>query len=244
MINLLNNANKYTSNGKISLDIKLTKETDDNVLIRFCITDTGIGIDPEFFEIIFDKFQHGSDSIKEKYGGSGVGLYIVKHFLSLHNSEIIVNSQPGKGASFSFSIWFEKVYKNKTSPTMLTNQKIAGKVLLVDDNNVNLIVTKTLLETKQYYCETAENGFEAIEKVKEKTYDLILMDIMMPGINGFETTQKIKEANIQTPVVALTAVDVNQNQEDFDRVNFAAVITKPFIPDEFFDIVKNAIGRS
>nr|WP_262915706.1 response regulator [Niabella ginsengisoli] len=127
---------------------------------------------------------------------------------------------------------------------MLTNQKIAGKVLLVDDNNVNLIVTKTLLETKQYYCETAENGFEAIEKVKEKTYDLILMDIMMPGINGFETTQKIKEANIQTPVVALTAVDVNQNQEDFDRVNFAAVITKPFIPDEFFDIVKNAIGRS
>ena len=240
LINLLDNANKYTSDGIITLRIELEQETDDKAKVRFRIEDTGIGIEKKAFKIIFEKFSHGSDAIKQKYGGSGIGLYVVKHFLSLHNSKINVSSEKGNGTSFTFSIWFDKVHKITTNLN-LSNQASEGSILLVDDNKVNLMFTKKLLESKLFRCDTAENGFDALEILKKNTYNLILMDIMMPGMNGFETTRYIKQLNIKTPVVALTAVDVDQNKNDFDKTEFAATIAKPFRPEDLFETIKATI---
>lgn len=240
LINLLNNANKYTSNGTITLNVELKSETDARAQVLFKIIDTGIGIEPEFLERIFDKFQHGSEVIKETYGGSGIGLYVVKHFLSLHNSEIKVSSEKENGSTFSFSIWFDKLNKIAAKPN-LVNEISAGKILLVDDNKINLIVTKKLLESEAFKCDIADNGFDALKILKTNKYDLILMDIMMPGMNGFETTNHIKKLQINTPVLALTAVDVTQNKEEFERTGFAATIAKPFKPEELFKIIDKII---
>ena len=243
LINLLNNANKFTSNGTISLTVELEQESGERAKIRFKIKDTGIGIDAESLPFIFEKFQHGSDTIKQKYGGSGVGLYVVKHFLSLHDSQLTVSTEKHKGTSFSFSIWFNKV-KKAIAEHKNSNEPTTGKILLVDDNKVNLIVTKKLLESNAFECDTAENGFEALELTKRNAYNVILMDIMMPGMNGFETTRNIKNLQIETPVIALTAVDVGQNKVEFEKTGFAAIITKPFNSDELFKIIKAFVKLS
>ncbi|QPH38139.1 response regulator [Pedobacter endophyticus] len=242
LLNLLNNANKFTANGLVSLQVNLEVETATKAKISFKVTDTGIGIDAAILERIFDKFSHGSDEIKEKFGGSGIGLYIVKHFLLLQDSEITVESQKGNTV-FSFSIWFDKAFEMGKSDKTVT-QKSKGEILLVDDNRINLILTKKLLESNGFVCDTIESGFDALELLRKKNYDLILMDIMMPGLNGFETIKKIREENITDPIIALTAIDIDQNTTEFEQADFTAVLSKPLVHDCFFKTITAILAKN
>lgn len=245
LINLLNNANKFTSKGKIHFKICLEKEEDTRVRILFSVSDTGIGIEKEHLRHIFDKFRHGSEKIKNTYGGSGNGLYVVKHFLTLYNSHINVKTSEKKGSTFYFSIWIEKVREKSSKNTEKINKTTPNRILLVDDNKLNLLVTRKLLESKSNnICDTAESGYEAIEMLKSKQYDVIFMDILMPGMNGFETTNKIKEQNITTPVIALTAIEKNENKKEFSKTAFAAVVHKPFHPDDLFNLIKTVTKKT
>ncbi|QPH38138.1 response regulator [Pedobacter endophyticus] len=237
LINLLNNANKFTSKGQIFLSVDLKTDTETRAEVLFKVIDTGIGIKAKSISYIFDKFSHESESIRRKYGGSGIGLYIVKHFLRLHNSKIAVHSRKGQKTTFSFSIWFDKVGASD-APRVELREKATGNILLVDDNQMNLVLTKRLLESNGFSCDTTESGLDALEILRKKNYDLILMDIMMPGLNGFETTKKMREENIKEPVIALTAIDIDQNKADFEQAKFAAVLTKPLIPDRFFKTIR------
>ena len=241
LLNLLNNANKFTSDGMISLHVSLEAETAARAKVLFKVTDTGIGIDAKIIDSIFDKFSHGSEEIKQKFGGSGIGLYIVKHYLLLHNSQIMVESERGNTV-FSFSIWFDKAFEMQKSELAAVKESEAD-ILLVDDNKVNLILTKKLLESNGFNCDTSESGFDALEILKTKHYDLILMDIMMPGLDGFETTKKIREENIKNPVIALTAIDIDQNKGDFEQAAFTAVLTKPLVADSFFKTIRATLAQ-
>lgn len=240
LINLLNNAIKFSKNGDVWLTIKNKTEKNDIVTLYFEIKDNGIGIPKDKQEAIFDSFSQGSVEINRTYGGTGLGLSIVKKILELMGSEIHLTSESGKGSTFSFELEFEKggatkIKEVKIKPDLiLLNEK---KVLLVEDNKINQMITQKMLEKRGISCNIIDNGEDAIEDVKVNDYDLILMDVHLPGINGTEATTEIRKFNSHIPIVALTAISLNENREMLLSYGMNEVITKPFEPEHFYTVV-------
>lgn len=240
LINLLNNAIKFSKNGDVWCTIKKRQETAENVTLYFEIKDNGIGIPKEKQEAIFDSFSQGSVEINRTYGGTGLGLSIVKKILELMGSEIQLSSESGKGSTFSFELQFEigtakKAKEEIIQPTqsLLTEKK----VLLVEDNKINQMITQKMLEKRGISCKIIDNGEDAIEDAKINNYDLILMDVHLPGINGTEATSEIRKFNNHIPIVALTAISLNENREMLLSYGMNEVITKPFEPEHFYNVV-------
>lgn len=239
LINLLNNAIKFSKNGDVWCNIIKKSETTNNVTLYFEIKDNGIGIPKDKQDAIFDSFSQGSVEINRTYGGTGLGLSIVKKILELMGSEIHLTSESGKGSAFSFELEFEKGVATKTkveaTPDLIQlNEK---KVLLVEDNKINQMITQKMLEKRGISCHIIDNGEDAIEDVKVNNYDLILMDVHLPGINGTEATTEIRKFNSQIPIVALTAISLNENREMLLSYGMNEVITKPFEPEHFYNVV-------
>ena len=243
-INLINNALKFTQNGTITVNSKLINKDDYNCLIKFEIQDTGIGIPKDKQESIFESFSQGSVEINRKYGGTGLGLTIVKRLVSLMNGKISVNSEIGFGSIFTFNLSF-KVGKQIIPSTVnnLIDEKIFvnKNVLLVEDNKINQMITKKFLEKKKMRCEICENGEDAISKMQANQYDLVLMDVHLPGINGTIATAEIRKFNPSTPIIALTAISLNENREMLLSYGMNDVITKPFNPDNFYKVIENTL---
>lgn len=240
LINLLNNAIKFSKNGDVWCTIKKREETAENVTLYFEIKDNGIGIPKDKQEAIFDSFSQGSVEINRTYGGTGLGLSIVKKILELMGSQIHLHSESGKGSTFSFELQFEKGIANKVKEEIIQhNQSLLTekKVLLVEDNKINQMITQKMLEKRGISCNIIDNGEDAIEDVKINNYDLILMDVHLPGINGTEATSEIRKFNSQIPIVALTAISLNENREMLLSYGMNEVITKPFEPEHFYTIV-------
>lgn len=241
LINLLNNAIKFSKNGKVWLIINKTFETKDEVVIYFEIKDNGIGIPLEKQDAIFDSFSQGSVEINRTFGGTGLGLSIVKKILEIMGSKISLTSDGKSGSSFSFSINFKKA---STNPEVKFNKKAVievdtsnKRILLVEDNKINQMITQKMLDKKNISCVIIDNGEEAIEHMKTNSYDLILMDVHLPGINGTEATAEIRKFNTTTPIIALTAISLNENREMLLSYGMNEVITKPFLPEKFYEIV-------
>ncbi|MFM7897220.1 MAG: ATP-binding protein, partial [Flavobacterium sp.] len=240
LINLLNNAIKFSKNGDVWFTIKKRQETTENVTLYFEIKDNGIGIPKDKQEAIFDSFSQGSVEINRTYGGTGLGLSIVKKILELMGSEIKLSSESGKGSTFSFELQFEKGTAKKAKEEIIQpNQSLLTekKVLLVEDNKINQMITQKMLEKRGISCNIIDNGEDAIEDVKINNYDLILMDVHLPGINGTEATSEIRKFNSQIPIVALTAISLNENREMLLSYGMNEVITKPFEPEHFYTVV-------
>lgn len=240
LLNLLNNAIKFSKNGDVWCTIKKRDETSENVTLYFEIKDNGIGIPKDKHEAIFDSFSQGSVEINRIYGGTGLGLSIVKKVLELMESEIQLTSESGKGSTFSFELQFEKGIANKAIEdfakpvqSLLTEKK----VLLVEDNKINQMITQKMLEKRGISCKIIDNGEDAIEDVKVNKYDLILMDVHLPGINGTEATSEIRKFNNHIPIIALTAISLNENREMLMSYGMNEVITKPFEPEHFYNVV-------
>ncbi len=235
-INLLNNALKFTHNGVVTANIKLIDKSVNNCKISFEVKDTGIGIPKEQMAIIFDSFKQGSVEINRKYGGTGLGLVIVKRLLALFDENINLDSEVGVGSNFYFNLKFKiGAEKYLKVGDILNKKKLIGKhVLLVEDNKINQMVTKKFLEKKNMTCDLAENGEDAIQMAKENKYDMILMDVHLPGINGTIATAEIRKFNYSTPVIALTAISLKENREILLSYGMNDVITKPFNPDIFY----------
>lgn len=243
LINLISNSVKFTRNGKIYIRIKKLEQTDKDTLLRFEIQDTGIGISPEKQQAIFENFTQESVQINRKYGGTGLGLSIVKKLLLLLNSEIHLESELKKGSKFWFELTLgipaKKQAEKEISEKYLKEDDEISKrknihILMVEDNKINQMITKKILEKEKMECTIASTGKEAIELLNENDYDLILMDVHMPGMSGIEATQYIREFNKTIPIIALTAITVDNNLDDFYAVGFNEVIPKPFKTDDFF----------
>jgi CheY-like chemotaxis protein len=209
ILNLVSNAVKFTSEGKITVSVKILNENKENITIEFSVSDTGIGISEEKLETVFEVFQQASSGTSRLYGGTGLGLAIVKQLVEPQGGNISVKSKLGEGTTFSFILPFQKTNEKTLADEVLVKQgtEIKNiKVLVVEDIPLNRLLMKTILDDFGFEHDSAENGRIAIEKLKINTYDLILMDLQMPEMNGFEATDYIRNTmNSKIPILALTA---------------------------------------
>jgi signal transduction histidine kinase/ActR/RegA family two-component response regulator len=242
LINLIGNSVKFTQNGDVSVRVKKLEETNSKVKLHFEIEDNGVGISKKKQKSIFETFSQASLQINRKFGGTGLGLSIVKNLLELMGSKIHLESQLGKGSKFWFNINFdvsEEIQEDKNPKNVIYDVDYVAlenrKILVVEDNKINQMITRKILEKNKMKCMVADNGMEAIKLVEDNDFDVILMDIHMPGISGIEATQKIREFNKQIPIIALTAVTIDENLDDFYRAGFNEIIPKPFKTEEFFE---------
>ncbi len=246
-MNLINNALKFTKNGTVSIVAKLKSLENDTATISFEIKDTGIGIPEEKLESVFESFSQGSTEINRKYGGTGLGLTIVKKLLNLLGSEIQLKSNVGEGSVFSFDLALtaaqNQIELKPQKEITFDLSKIKGKnILVVEDNKINQMITKRMLENREIQCEVIDNGEEAIEVVKNNKFDLVLMDVHLPGINGTIATQEIRKFDTTTPIIAMTAISLNENREMLLSYGMNDVITKPFIPNDFYLILSKHLS--
>ena len=249
LINLINNAIKFTKNGDVLLKIGTTKTDDKNITLSFVIKDTGIGIPDDKIATIFDSFTQGSVEINRTFGGTGLGLSIVKKIIELLGSDIKLESIQGKGSTFSFDLVFEKspLLENETIESKEENNLDClkdKKVLLVEDNKINQMITKKMVENKGMICTIIDNGEDAITEMAKNDYDLVLMDVHLPGINGTEATEQIRTFNNHTPIIALTAISLNENREMLLSFGMNDVITKPFEPEHFYKVIASYLTNN
>lgn len=242
LINLIGNSLKFTQNGDVYVRIHKLKETDDRVTLHFEVEDNGVGISRKKQKSIFETFSQASLQINRKFGGTGLGLSIVKNLLELMGSKIQLESQLGKGSKFSFDINFaisEEIKENQNPQNIIYDVDYVAlenrNILVVEDNKINQMITKKILEKNKMKCLVADNGTEAIQLVKDNNFDVVLMDIHMPGISGIEATHEIRKFDKTLPIIALTAVTIDENLDDFYRAGFNEIIPKPFKTEEFFE---------
>ena len=238
-MNLVGNALKFTKNGEVLVLSRLVHREGNQARIYFEVRDTGIGISEKQQQTIFDSFEQGSIQINREYGGTGLGLTIVKSLLLLFGSEIKLESELGKGSSFYFEMDFqcrdESRIQEPEETFIPTDFDFAGlHVLVVEDNKINQVITKKMLAKKDITCDIANNGTEAIQLASSQPYDGILMDIHMPGISGVEATKEIRKFDPETPIVALTAISLDDSLEAFYAAGCNDVVTKPFKPEVFY----------
>lgn len=242
LMNLVGNACKFTENGVISILVKNKEIKEEKVTLHFTIKDTGIGISEEKQQNIFDEFTQVL--VKNNFEGTGLGLPIVKKLLSLHNSTISLKTQTDEGTEFSFEITYDiskEKKADKNLSTFINENSLKGrKILVVDDNRINQIVTQKILEKYGAQSFTADNGLLAIENLKSTHYDLVLMDINMPVMNGFEATVEIRKFNPHIPILALTAVGVEELEKDIYTSGMTDIVIKPYDTFKFIKtILKN-----
>ena len=248
-LNLINNALKFTKNGEVKVILGVNEINEEFTSIHFEVLDTGIGIPEEKIESVFDSFSQGSIEINRKYGGTGLGLTIVKKLVDILGGKIKLESKVGKGSSFSFDLSFKIGNNEQVAEEKLTEQNdsiLKGKVvLLIEDNKINQMITKRMVENKGMICnDVIDNGEDAIEAVKNNHYDLVLMDVHLPGINGTIATQTIRTFDKNVKIVALTAISLNENREMLLSYGMNDVITKPFDPADFYRIIANNLSEN
>ena len=209
IINLLSNAVKFTRSGSITVSVRLLKEDEEKVEIQFSVKDTGIGIPEERMNSIFENFQQASSSTSRLYGGTGLGLAIVKQLVEPQGGSLSVISKINEGSEFSFILSFQKTDSEVALDSELLDLNLVAneiRALVVEDISLNQLLMKTILEEFGFECDIVENGKLAIEKMRNKEYDIVLMDLQMPVMNGFEATEYIRnKMKSDVPIIALTA---------------------------------------
>jgi PAS domain S-box-containing protein len=231
ILNLVSNAVKFTTNGSIKISVHLVSEDENDAIIEFDVTDTGIGIKSDKIQSIFDNFQQASSGTSRLYGGTGLGLAIVKQLVCEQGGTINVKSEFDKGSTFKFVLRFQKTNLQAETSTQimeLDEDKISIKVLVVEDIALNQLLMKTLLDDFGFERDIAGNGKIAIEKLQEKSYDIILMDLQMPEMNGFEATEYIRNTlHSNIPIIALTADVTTVDLAKCKAVGMNDYIAKP-----------------
>ncbi len=247
LMNVLNNAVKFTENGSIGLEMQTLEERGNHVKLLFKISDTGIGISEERLPKIFESFTQTQFDDANSTSGTGLGLTIVKHLVEMQGGSISVNSTVGSGTIFKIELEFrvpEKPVKKTAVPRRSEYQPqdlSLISILLVEDNRVNQFLAKQLLSKMGFYVEIASNGKEALEQLKKRNYDAILMDVQMPGMNGYELSEHIRTQlsppQNRIPIIALTAYASAQEKEKAMSLGMNDYITKPYSPQELLTVI-------
>ncbi|HUP12406.1 MAG TPA: ATP-binding protein, partial [Niastella sp.] len=233
LVNLLGNAVKFTEAGGIFINCLVEKEEDNNVQLCFSVKDTGIGIDEDKLNSVFERFTQGDTDISRRYGGSGLGLAITRQLIELQGGQITVSSTKGKGSEFQFTISYEKSAEQMVVPKMepVVKQRAQSfkKIMIVEDNLMNQKLASIILQNNGFDIIIANNGKKALEVLKDQTVDLILMDIQMPVMDGYRTATAIREElKITTPIVATTAHALSGEKEKCIHAGMDDYLSKPF----------------
>ncbi len=254
LINLIGNAIKFTSEGHVHLKVSL-EEKQDKPFIRFDVEDTGIGIPQDKYEAIYETFTQADGSHTRQYGGTGLGLTITKQLAQLLGGDLSFTSQEGKGSVFSLVIPAgvdaessalsdaDERTEEATTKSMITdNLDFSGKVLVAEDAEGCTILAERILKRYGLEVVMVDNGKEAVEKALQESFDLILMDIQMPGLNGLEATKKLREEGITTPIVALTAYAMPEDRANCMAAGCDDYISKPIDQDELRRVLSKYVA--
>ncbi len=254
-INLLTNAVKYTDKGEIIFSVSYDNIDSKNIMLRISVKDTGRGIEEENQKVLFESFRRVDEKNNRGIEGTGLGLAITKQLAELMGGSIKVNSKYGKGSVFTVEIPqqissdspmgnFAEGRDRMNANESAGNARFCApnaKVLVVDDVELNLEVVCALLERTMIQVDTATNGEQCLEKIREKRYDIIFMDHMMPGMDGMETLSHIKASddhpNVSTPVIALTANAISGVKNEYINAGFSGYLSKPVNGDELEETV-------
>jgi signal transduction histidine kinase/CheY-like chemotaxis protein len=246
LVNLIGNAIKFTQQGNVSIEVYNKEQLDGKVTVGFKVSDTGIGIDKEKLTEVFERFNQGEDSITRNYGGTGLGLSIVKNLILLQHGNIEVSSEQGKGTTFNFYIPYGiSAEQIQNVPALDVNHfkdknNMPWRVLVVDDNAINQSLMKHLLLQWNVDFDIVANGLEAVNRLREHVYDLILMDIQMPQMDGYTATQQIREVlQLDTPIIAMTAHAMAGEREKCLSRGMNDYISKPIKEEELFKLISS-----
>lgn len=253
ILNLVNNAVKFTLKGQVHVFIDIVDEHDDRVKIMFKVHDSGIGISEEGKKHLFQLFSQVDNSTTKNYGGTGLGLSIAKQLVILMKGEIGMESEQDKGSMFWFTAWLDKSSRTTAIPEPFDKEFIfdgeASKklyILLAEDNEINQKIIQYSLTNAGYSVDIARNGQEAIDLYHQNNYDLVLMDVQMPILDGYEATAHIREVeNVimngsqRIPIVALTANAMKGDREKCLDAGMDEYLSKPFTPNDLIGIIRS-----
>ena len=249
--NVLSNALKFTNEGFVKFRLETLKDKDGKITLSFVVSDTGVGISQEKINSIFDSFSQEGINNKRKFGGLGLGLYIVKHLINLQDGKIKVDSTTGLGSVFSIDLTYEKieVKKQPQADILPLEYDLNGKtILVVEDNAMNQMVIKMI--TKKWMntvVDFANNGQEGIEKLADKHYDIILMDLQMPIMDGYEATIAIRNGEAgehyrNIPIIAVTADVMETTKVRVTEIGMNKYLSKPVDKEVLFEYIKTLVN--
>ncbi len=244
--NLVTNAIKFTDKGNVTLRIQTQNKTYKKITLLTEVIDTGIGIPKNKRKTIWQAFTQASSNTNRLYGGTGLGLPIVKSIVNAMNSDVKVQSKVGKGSRFYFKIDLEIASKKelkKTQEKKVYNFK-GKKVLLVEDNLINVMVGKQILEKYKFNVSVANDGATAVNMIKDNNYDVVLMDIQMPIMDGYTATLEIRKFNRKTPILALSASVFMEVKDKIKQCGMNGFIFKPFNPEDLLNKIEQTIYKS
>jgi len=237
--NLVSNALKFTHKGGVTVSCAIVNQNLSTVSLLFCVVDTGIGIDNAAFESIFESFSQGDNATTRKYGGTGLGLSISRNLVKLMGGKLNLNSQKGSGSNFFFQIDFT-LYKQEESSGKMTKFKwrdtdlLNLRILVAEDNPINMIVARKTLEKKGIIVTEAVNGQIAVEKMMQEDFDLVMLDLEMPVMDGRTAIKELKKINDNIPVIAFTAAVYENMREELKEYGFTDFMHKPFKPEDLY----------
>jgi signal transduction histidine kinase len=235
LMNLIGNAIKFTSEGSVTLKVEIIERKENTIRLKFSVTDTGIGIPQDKIGKIFETFEQADDNTTLNYGGTGLGLSIVRNLAELKGGELTVSSEENKGSTFAFINWYE-VLETPAENSNRVPEKLAVfenvKILVAEDNPINKFLIVKVLKGWDIIADVVENGKEALDKLAENDYDLILMDTFMPVMNGLEATKLIREGFVpgkkDIPVITFSAAVMENDKKAAMDAGADDVLSKPF----------------
>ncbi len=257
LTNLLGNAGKFTLSGEIGVRLKVVKATTEKYLLHFEVYDTGIGIEKDKLDLVFENFKQANSRIHRQFGGTGLGLPIVKNLVELQGGEIKVDSIIGEGTTFSFTLPLSNSgVKSKISSydeDVMGNQLAAdsevlkvAKVLIAEDNFMNQKLISEIMRKWEVNFEIVNDGMEAIEKLNTQNYDIVLMDVNMPRLNGYDAAEQIRNntesTNQNIPIIALTAAALQSERDKVYTSGMNEFVSKPFVPANLKKIMIELLG--
>ena len=263
LLNLLSNAIKFTDRGEVRVEVTLLTEA---AKLQFNVIDTGIGMTPDQCSGLFEPFAQGDHSTTRRFGGTGLGLAISKRLSESLGGGITINSEPGRGSSFSISIETgplegielieidgEMQRDRQSLPLRAASRtsKLSGRVLLADDSTDNRVLLKRLLERSGFAVEAVGNGAEAVRRAMHAmregngdAFDLILMDMQMPEVDGYEATAELRRSGYRAPIVALTAHASLTDRDKCLNAGCDSYLSKPYDLDQLLDCIREQIASN
>ena len=263
VLNLADNAIKFTEQGEVTIEVELKSQDEEAIVLNFIVTDTGIGINPNFQKQIFESFTQVETFLDRARGGAGLGLAIASRLVRLMGGTIHLDSTPGSGSVFSF----ETRLRRFTGSSNEINEQLAAtpsawsgdlsdhslslaakplSILLAEDDEMNQLLVSELIQKVGHRVDAVDNGIDVLQRVEEKSYDLLLMDLQMPGLDGIEATRRIRESERGTtrhvPIIALTAHAMESDRRRCIRAGMDAYLSKPIRLREFLDHVDELVG--
>jgi signal transduction histidine kinase/DNA-binding response OmpR family regulator len=250
LINLSNNAVKFTDTGEIVVAVEVANQDESEVTLKFSVRDTGVGMTPEQAAKLFQPFSQADTSTTRKYGGTGLGLTISKRLAEMMGGDIWVESQPGRGSTFSFTANFglgKEIARKRFKPT----SELRGmKVMVVDDNATSRNIFQEMLESFSFEVAVARSGEEGISELEkadsDKPFELVIMDWKMPGMDGIEASEQIKKHKVLNnipQIILVTAYGREEVMQQAEHVGLDGFLLKPISPSMLFDAIMQAFGE-